>query len=189
MEDAKKVGLVQKYVVTRTDGKVDKDAEYFVLRLDRGGSDPIHRAACRAAVMKYADKIKDHLPLLSKDLINRYWLTDSRDHRLDGGSKSPITGFTRRQAQIRGLAKLHPPNPEEGFAGDPAFTLAERIQNFFFRKFRVYRRVSEGKVMKSQSVGFRLMSEDSPAPTVDPHMELMRNNPHWFGKERDGRVP
>jgi hypothetical protein len=51
---------------------VDKDAEYFVLRLDDKGSDPKHIAACRKAVLTYAEEIKDHLPELSKDLKERY---------------------------------------------------------------------------------------------------------------------
>lgn len=51
---------------------VDEGSEYFVMRLDDGGSDPIHIAACRKAVLCYAEAIKDHLPDLSKDLIERY---------------------------------------------------------------------------------------------------------------------
>lgn len=52
--------------------EVDKRSEYFVMRLDNGGSDPIHIQACRNAVLHYAKEIKDHLPELSKDLIERY---------------------------------------------------------------------------------------------------------------------
>lgn len=52
--------------------EVDKGSEYFVMRLDDGGSDPIHIQACRNAVLNYAKEIKDHLPELSKDLIERY---------------------------------------------------------------------------------------------------------------------
>jgi hypothetical protein len=51
--------------------KIDKDAEYFVLRLN-GDGDPIHIKACRDAVLCYARGIKDHLPLLYKDLIEKY---------------------------------------------------------------------------------------------------------------------
>lgn len=50
----------------------DENAEYFVLRLDKNGSDPLHIDACRKAVLVYADAIKDHLPELSSDLIERY---------------------------------------------------------------------------------------------------------------------
>jgi len=81
-------GLHQRYYIqkiVKTDGSflglqedklelhpVDKDAEYFVLRLDDGGSDPKHIEACRIAVNAYADAIKDHLPELAKDLKERY---------------------------------------------------------------------------------------------------------------------
>ena len=66
-------GLHQRYIVSKTSGKpVDEDAEYFVLRVDKNGKDPKHIAACRKAVLKYAEEIADHLPELSKDLINRY---------------------------------------------------------------------------------------------------------------------
>ena len=58
------------YIPTFKD--VDENAEYFVLRLDKNGDDPIHIDACRKAVLVYADAIKDHLPELSKDLIERY---------------------------------------------------------------------------------------------------------------------
>jgi len=51
---------------------VDKDSEYFVMRLDDGGSDDKHIEACRKAVLYYAELIKDHLPELSKELIERY---------------------------------------------------------------------------------------------------------------------
>jgi hypothetical protein len=52
--------------------QVDPKAEYFVLRLDNGGSDKKHIAACREAVLYYASLIKDHLPKLAADLIKRY---------------------------------------------------------------------------------------------------------------------
>ncbi len=66
-------GLHQRYVVSKTSGKpVDEKAEYFVLRLDWGGDDHRHIEACRKAVLKYAEEIKEHLPDLSKDLIGRY---------------------------------------------------------------------------------------------------------------------
>jgi len=51
---------------------VDPDAEYFVMRLDDGGKDSQHIEACRSAVLHYAEIIKDHIPELSKDLIERY---------------------------------------------------------------------------------------------------------------------
>lgn len=50
----------------------DENAEYFVLRLDKNGSDPKHIEACRKAVIAYAVNIEPHLPELAKDLIERY---------------------------------------------------------------------------------------------------------------------
>ncbi len=51
---------------------VDEGSEYFVLRLDTGGSDIEHIKACRIAVNAYALAIKHHLPELAEDLINQY---------------------------------------------------------------------------------------------------------------------
>lgn len=66
-------GLYQRYIISKTSGEqVDPEAEYFVLRVDKNGSDPKHIAACRKAILKYAEEIKDHLPQLSEDIINRY---------------------------------------------------------------------------------------------------------------------
>ena len=71
--DNNKKGLLKKYVISKTNGKsIDEKAEYFVLRLDYGGSDEKHIDACRKAILTYANEIKNHLPELSKDLINRY---------------------------------------------------------------------------------------------------------------------
>lgn len=67
---------IMKYAQTDTDSltlePVSETAEYFVLRLDEGGSDPNHIAACRKAVIAYAVAIEPHLPELAKDLIERY---------------------------------------------------------------------------------------------------------------------
>lgn len=52
--------------------EINKDAEYFVLRLDEGGSDIEHIKACRIGINAYADAIKNHLPELSNDLKTRY---------------------------------------------------------------------------------------------------------------------
>jgi hypothetical protein len=69
----KKHGLIRKYIVSKSDGTpVDAGAEYFCLRLDDGGKDPKHVAACRAAVVAYAKAIADHLPELSKELLTKY---------------------------------------------------------------------------------------------------------------------
>jgi hypothetical protein len=51
---------------------VDKDAEYFVMRLDEGGKDPNHIRACRIGVNAYADAIEPFIPELAKDLRERY---------------------------------------------------------------------------------------------------------------------
>ena len=75
----KNQGLYRKYYIKKITNRcgeisledVNKDAEYFVLRLDDDG-DKKHVDACRKAVLKYAEEIKDHLPELSKDLFKRY---------------------------------------------------------------------------------------------------------------------
>jgi hypothetical protein len=50
----------------------DKEAEYFVMRLDTGGSDLEHIKACRIAINAYADAISKHIPELANDLKKRY---------------------------------------------------------------------------------------------------------------------
>jgi hypothetical protein len=66
-------GLINKYYVCKADGReCDPNAEYFVLRLDDGSTDPKHVEACRQAVLCYAEGIKDHLPQLHKDLVEKY---------------------------------------------------------------------------------------------------------------------
>jgi hypothetical protein len=50
---------------------VDEGSEYFVLRLDKGG-DPQNVEACRKTILTYANEIKDYLPELSNDLIEKY---------------------------------------------------------------------------------------------------------------------
>jgi hypothetical protein len=66
-------GLHNRYYVSKVNGeKVDENAEYFILRLDEYGSDINHIKACRKAIITYANEIKEHLPILSSDLIERY---------------------------------------------------------------------------------------------------------------------
>lgn len=66
-------GLHQRYNLNKCNGKpIDQDAEYFVLRVDWNGKDPKHIKACRKAILTYAENIKDHLPELAEDLIERY---------------------------------------------------------------------------------------------------------------------
>ena len=55
----------------------DPGSEYFVLRLDAGGSDHIHIRACRMAILTYADHIAHHLPELAEDLRVRYGDVDA----------------------------------------------------------------------------------------------------------------
>jgi hypothetical protein len=57
---------------TRQTKPVDSGSEYFVMRLDEGGSDIQHIKACRIGVHAYADAIEHHLPELAKDLRERY---------------------------------------------------------------------------------------------------------------------
>lgn len=65
--------IIQRYKVEKTDRTpIDPNAEYFVLRLDAGGSDKIHVNACRVAVLAYADAIEEHLPILSQELRGKY---------------------------------------------------------------------------------------------------------------------
>jgi len=51
---------------------VDKDAEYFVLRLDLKAKDLNHVKACRIAIHSYANAIEATIPELAKDLRERY---------------------------------------------------------------------------------------------------------------------
>ena len=78
--DLKKVGLLNKYNITKTSGEpTDENSEYFVLRLDYGGSDRAHIDACRLAMITYAASIAYHLPELYKDIMDRYgWETIAR---------------------------------------------------------------------------------------------------------------
>lgn len=80
-------GLHQRYVVKKIVGwrksalgiktvpltkPVSKDAEYFVMRLDTGGSDIEHIKACRKGIHAYAKAIEKTIPQLAKDLKERY---------------------------------------------------------------------------------------------------------------------
>lgn len=51
---------------------VDPGAEYFVMRLDEGGSDINHIKACRIGIHAYADAIYPFIPELAIDLRKRY---------------------------------------------------------------------------------------------------------------------
>lgn len=71
-KDANPNGLHVKYRIFRADMSEPAPGEYFVLRLDDGCKDPAHTAACRKAVLAYADEIEHHLPQLAADLRARY---------------------------------------------------------------------------------------------------------------------
>lgn len=75
-------GLHLRYVVQKANGEpVDPRARYFVLRYDNNGDDPAHIAACRLALLAYANAIKPHLPQLSMELIDELFrLGREADH-------------------------------------------------------------------------------------------------------------
>lgn len=77
MEDIKQKGVINKYILTRTDGRaVDPGAELFCLRLDDQTKDKHHLYACRKAVVKYAVSIEPYLPVLAEDIMRRWgWKT------------------------------------------------------------------------------------------------------------------
>lgn len=78
----RKQGLLRKYRIEKCDGSpVDENADYFVLRLDNGGSCPQHIAACREAILAFADAIAKHNPTLAGDIRFRY---ESRDQKRFG---------------------------------------------------------------------------------------------------------
>lgn len=52
--------------------ETDEGSEYFVMRLDTGGSDINHIKACRIGVHAYADAIEPFIPKLAADLRERY---------------------------------------------------------------------------------------------------------------------
>ena len=74
-EEENPKGLHGRYIIGKVNGEeVDERAEYFILRLDEFGNDPIHIAACRKAAVTYAKAIYPHLPQLAEDLVKRYKL-------------------------------------------------------------------------------------------------------------------
>ena len=76
LEQENPKGLHQRYFVSKVSGEpIDERAEYFILRLDEFGNDPIHIEACRKAAFAYTEAIKEHLPNLASDLVNRYKLS------------------------------------------------------------------------------------------------------------------
>lgn len=71
-KDANPNGLHLSYRIFAADMSEAAPGEYFVLRLDDGCKDPAHTAACRKALMTYAEEIQPHLPQLAADLRARY---------------------------------------------------------------------------------------------------------------------
>jgi hypothetical protein len=68
-ENLKKQGLISRYKITKLDGSdVDPNAHYFVLRLDKNGSDKKHIAACRKAICVYdiPESIKEDMHYMSR---------------------------------------------------------------------------------------------------------------------------
>jgi hypothetical protein len=73
IKEERKRGKYDRYKITHIDGSpTDPDADYFVLRLDDGGSDPAHIEACRRAILMYAIEIEEHLPMLAADIQRQY---------------------------------------------------------------------------------------------------------------------
>lgn len=72
-------GLHQRYRVEKLDGENDPNAVYFVLRLDKGGDDPLWTQMCRNAV--YAIGVQmltaNHLPQLGREMMR---LANKHEH-------------------------------------------------------------------------------------------------------------
>lgn len=79
--DNKNKGLYNKYMISKANGiPTDKNAEYFVLRLDEE-CEPQHREACLEAINIYADKIKNTYPKLSEDIKRKYAIKKTKDEK------------------------------------------------------------------------------------------------------------
>ena len=66
--------LYQKYIVKSSDGEDDPNAEYFVLRVDKGSND---REAALEALKTYANIIKETSDQLYNDIMERYFSDDN----------------------------------------------------------------------------------------------------------------
>lgn len=106
IEHERQQGLYNRYIVQKTSGKpVDPNAEYFVMRLDDGGKDPKHIAACRTGVLAYAEAIGDHLPKLAKDLKDKYGPEDWADHGAEVRLDSQENVITKLKLRGRLIAE------------------------------------------------------------------------------------
>ncbi|MFW6272247.1 MAG: hypothetical protein ACOC2U_00490 [bacterium] len=86
-------GLYNKYIIKKTNGKpIDPNSDYFVLRLDDGCKDKKHLEASRKALLTYAEEIKDHLPKLSKDLIEKYDLKNQLYESVNDFVRKKVNG-------------------------------------------------------------------------------------------------
>jgi hypothetical protein len=84
-------GLHQRYNVTKADGSpTDPNAVYFVLRLDSGGSDPKHIAACRQAARVYARHALYHLPQVARGLWALVGDMERQDPKRDRPPGPPV---------------------------------------------------------------------------------------------------
>lgn len=103
-------GLHQRYSVKKIYGNTDTAAQYFVLRIDALGDDPIHLAACQQAARVYANQIKDHLPQLSADL---HRLLDTNEAALAQrlAANGDGTGEVSDES-ITHLGQHNPPEPD-----------------------------------------------------------------------------
>lgn len=90
-------GLHKRYKIEKADGSpVDPNGTYFVLRLDSGGRDRLHVAACRAAARTYSAIVEgSHLHGVAVDLLTV--LVDLGTHT--------ATGISLREAARRWVAE------------------------------------------------------------------------------------
>jgi hypothetical protein len=109
LDENRKRGVYTKYNITKADGSpVDPGADYFVLRLDQNpGGDAKHVEACRVAILAYAEAVKDHLPVLAAEIVDRFapkpvprvvpegWVEEEvRKMRLAADLRVPFEKFT-----------------------------------------------------------------------------------------------
>ena len=66
-------GLYNKYYIIKTDGtQIDPNAEFLVLRIDKGCSNKTWLAGARRAAAVLCDTIRFEMPELAKDIEKRY---------------------------------------------------------------------------------------------------------------------